>query len=475
MSRGWIALQIGLTTLLGGVMISDSEKSFAASPIVHSSFASLHQTLMQEADGIRFAQAIPSRGTPANALPQAESPQQPNAPTQRRQTPPSQFPPNPLEITEPDPLIPYDYRDRALTERERKELLEAADRLTAIGTSRLQQGDTIGAFEAWNRELRLRRLAGPLSAEVVALARVGNIAWTQNNTQQLRYITQRLDEIRQQTERPLSQLQSDRNTSPELLNAARRSRLIETLGFAYQQVRLPRIAAGLYQQVLEDARAQNESYKLEATLITLGQLHLAWFDYENAATVYQELLERSQARQDVFNQPLYLNQLIYVHEQAKQPAPAIVYQQQLIQFYQQANELQPIPSLLVKMANNQRSLGQLEAAEANYQLAYQLAQPQSQFSDASNALRGLADMYRENDRLPAALRIYNFLIQVEQQAYNAYGAMEAYDQLGQIYLVQKEYPQALTAFQNGLAIARHLGTQEEYFAAQVEAAQGNGE
>lgn len=464
MTRGWIARQIGTATVLG---------------IVSISHPGLAQILPQLADGQKsseLAQVLPPRVAPANpTAPQTTKPQPQNSSTQRSQTPPNQFPPNPLEITEPDPLIPYDYKDRSLTSQERKEILDAANRLTLIGATRLQQGDQIGAFDAWNRELRLRRLLGPLSAEVGALGRVGDVAWTQNNTTQLRYITKRLDAIREQAEKPRSQVEGNGNTAPELLDVTRRSQLIEALGLAYQQVRLPKIAASLYQQVLGEARAQNNVNKIEATLITLGQLHLAWFDYDSAAKVYQELLERSRARRDAFNVPIYLNQLIYVYEQNKQLELAIAYQQQLIQFYQAINDPKPIPGLLVKIANHQRSLSQLDRAEANYQLAYKIAQPQSQFSDASNALKGLGDLYRTNDRLPAALKIYNFLIAVERQAYNAYGVMEAYDQLGQIHLSQKAYPEAIAAFTNGLAVARHLKTQEDYFTAQIQKASQEGE
>jgi hypothetical protein len=46
--------------------------------------------------------------------------------------------------------------------------------------------------------------------------------------------------------------------------------------------------------------------------------------------------------------------------------------------------------------------------------------------------------------------------------------MDAYDLMGQIYLEQKQYPQALAAFQEGLALAKSLQYQENYFNTQIE-------
>ena len=46
--------------------------------------------------------------------------------------------------------------------------------------------------------------------------------------------------------------------------------------------------------------------------------------------------------------------------------------------------------------------------------------------------------------------------------------MNAYDQMGQIYLEQKKYTQALAAFQQGLELAKSLQYQENYFTSQIE-------
>ncbi|NJP08099.1 MAG: tetratricopeptide repeat protein [Leptolyngbyaceae cyanobacterium RU_5_1] len=386
---------------------------------------------------------------------------------QRKQPPVDEFPPNPLEITEPDPLIPYDYKERPLTAQERKEIAAGADRLNATATAKLQKGDRIGAFADWNRELRFRRLLGSLPSEVLALGRVGDIAWRENEQPQIRYITQRLDEILAQTQKPATEMVASKPGAGDIKN---RNQLLEALGLAYQQVRLPKTAAGIYQQLLAEARQRNDSLKIEATLITLGQLHMSWFNYADAAKAYGELLDRAKARKDVYNTPIYLTQLAYIHEQAKQPEQAIPYQQQLVEFYQSLNDPKPIPALKVKIADNYRLIERLDLAEANYQLAYQLAQPLLQLAYAGDALKKLGEMYRANNRLPAAVRVYDFLVGVEQQAYNTYGVMNAYDQLGQVHLLQKEYPRAIAAFQRGLAIARQLKFREDYFNTQIQQA-----
>ena len=82
---------------------------------------------------------------------------------------------NPLEITTPDPLLPYSVEERPLTPLERLRLTAALEQLNQQAAAKLAAGDRLGAFEIWNRELRLRRALGYLE-EVKALSRVGAIA-----------------------------------------------------------------------------------------------------------------------------------------------------------------------------------------------------------------------------------------------------------------------------------------------------------
>jgi hypothetical protein len=48
--------------------------------------------------------------------------------------------------------------------------------------------------------------------------------------------------------------------------------------------------------------------------------------------------------------------------------------------------------------------------------------------------------------------------------------METYDQMGQIYLSQKNYSQAIVSFNQGLVLARQLNFRQEYFQAQIQQA-----
>lgn len=566
-------------------------------------------------------------------------------------TEPDEFPPNPLELTTPDPLLPNPLRP--LTAQERQQLAIACDALNLEAQAKLQAGDRVGAFDLWNRELRLRRALG-LIPEIQALGRVGDIAWKETDTTQVRWITKRLDAILNQilpppvpgtvsptpTPTPLNpgkipvappsqppastvpnqsrspqtqptpigkipvaspnqtlpspfsnqssspqsqptpigttplgalrsnpllssppqatsaQIRTDQQSSipvnsspnrsaqnssvqvdsspvnraqttavqtssvqtnlaqtgsptstpsdrspattvpsrsipvtsptstsapatPPILNLdpATRNQVLEALGIAYQQVRLPQVAVRIYEQILADARQRRDEAKVESTLITLGQLHLSWFSYEPAATAFRELLERSRARGDRQYEILYLNQLAYIHEQAKQPEAAVAYQQQLIALYQTVlRDPKPIPPLQIRMGDNYQIMGRVDLAEQSYQAAYQLSQPLLQLAYASDSLQKLAALYLANNRLDAALRVYDFLIGVEQQAYNTYGVMAAYDKIGQIYLFRKNYPQAILAFRRGLDLARQLKYREDYFTGQIQQAaqQGTG-
>jgi len=375
-----------------------------------------------------------------------------------------EFPPNPLELKTPDPLLPDP--KRPLSGAERKALATAMDGLKAQGTAQFKAGDRLGAFDTWNRELRLRRALGAID-EVQALGRVGDIAWNETQTPQLRWITARLDAILVSLQPPATPPTST-PVPPPIVDAANRSALLEALGLAYQQVRLPQAAVTAYQQVLGEAKQRSDAKKIQETLLALAQVHLSWFDYPKAAGAYQELLAIASAKKDRQNEAIYLNQLSFIYEQAKQPEPAIAYQQKLITLYQALNTPQPIPALKIKIADNYQLLSRPDQAELNYQAAYQLAQPLLQFAYASDALQKLGALYRANNRLDAALRVYDFLVGVEQQAYNYYGVMNAFDQLGQIYVARKAYPQAIAAFQRGLSVARQIKYREDYFTNQIQ-------
>ncbi len=371
--------------------------------------------------------------------------------------PSNQFPPNPLELTAPDPLLPGGLK-RALSEPERQTLRTALDQLNLDAIAKLRSNDVLGSFEIWNRELRLRRALGLLE-EVQALGRVGNVAWVQNQTNELRYITNRLSAIQTQIQQPLK----NQVTLPD------RSQIFPALGIAFQQVRSPGLALNVYQEMLTEARARKDAIAEVNLLNTIGQLHLSWFDYPKAIATYTELLTLARSRNDAQNVALNLVQLAYTHEQAKQPAQAVPYQQQLIEIYQRdPQQAKQIPMLKIRLGDNLAASKQLDAAEKAYREAFQLAQSLFQLAYASDALRKLGNLYRSNDRLDAALQVYEYLAGVQQQAYDSYGVMDAYDQIGQIQIQRKALPEAATAFRQGLEVAKQINYRVDYFTEQIQ-------
>jgi tetratricopeptide (TPR) repeat protein len=425
---------------------------------------------------------LPGLPEPAPALPSTPPPPPPSTPSPpptptpspastptskpAEKKPANTFPTNPLDDKTPDPLLPKDIEKRSLTPEERKRLIPALDALNTQADTQLKAGDRVAAFDTWNRELRLRRYLGP-QEEVKALGRVGDIAWRENEIPEARWITERLDKILAQANAPLTPGLGN-NVNLGRTNVIDRTTLLDALGIAYQQVRLPQAATGVYQQLLTEAQQRRDEKKVDATLNNLAQLYVNWFNYPKAVEAYTQLLGRSQARKDVPNQVVYLTQLAYIYEQSKQPDRAIPYQQQLVNLYQKLGDPKPIPALRIRIADNYQLSSRPDLAERNYQTAYELARPLMQLGYAGDALKKLGAMYLSNNRLEAALRVYNFLVGVEQQAYNTYGVMSAYDQIGQIYRTQKNYPQAISAFQKGLSLARQLKYREDYFTAQIQ-------
>lgn len=371
---------------------------------------------------------------------------------------PDRFPPNPLELTTPDPLLPGGLT-RPLSNSERQTLRTALDQLNTAAIAKLRSGDVVGSFEIWNRELRLRRALGFLE-EIQALGRVGDLAWRQNLNPQVRVITNRLSAIQAQLQRPQPNQVSER------------AQIFPALGIAYQQVRSPGLALSVYQQVLSEARTQKDAVAEVRLLNTIGQLHLSWFDYPRAIATYEELLKLARSRTDAQNVVANLVQLAYTHEQAKQPAQAIPYQQQLVEIYQtNLQQAGLVPALKIRLGNNFAASQQLDAAEKAYQEAFQLAQPLLQLAYASEALRKLGELYRSGQRLDAAVQVYEYLASVQQQAYDTYGVMDAYDQLGQIQIQRNASAEAVKAFQQGLEVAKQLNYRVDYFTQQIQKVQ----
>ncbi|MBW4422996.1 MAG: hypothetical protein KME50_00630 [Nostoc desertorum CM1-VF14] len=381
------------------------------------------------------------------------------AQTKKRKLP-DKFPPNPLEITTPDPLLPRLPKDKQpLTLQEQQKLEPALDALNQEAAAKLQAGDQVAAFEIWNRELRLRRFLGSL-AEVQALSRVGAIAWKQNDGQEVQYITQRLQAIQKQA-------QSKKRTAQVDLE------LWRSLGQAYQNLRSPKLAVEAFDQVLLVVREQKNTTAVVENLKTIGELHLSWFDYPKAAPVYEELLGLATSQNERVNEVTYLQRLAYIYEQTRQPQQSLNVLNRLVEIYVNENNLIEIPELKLAIASNYESLAKenpnlLLEAFNNYQEAYTTAWQLKEYTRAGEALQKLIAVYRSQGQTDEALQASQILVETESQAANFYGMMQAYDQIGQLYLERKEFPQALTAFKKGLELAQQLKHEEAYFTGQIE-------
>ncbi|BAZ89150.1 TPR repeat-containing protein [Raphidiopsis curvata NIES-932] len=365
------------------------------------------------------------------------------------------FAPNPLETNIPDSLIRSNVKEKPLTTEELKTLEAALDELNQQATIKLESGDQETAFSIWNRELRLRRFLG-MPSQVQAISRVGAIAWRENNREQVQYITESLRKIE-------TQLRNEKNADLQLWRS---------LGVAYQNLRYPQLAVKVYEQVLSLVKRENDLGAEVETLNQIGQLHLNWFNYSQAAITYQELLNLAVTRGDRTSQLRYLQQLAYTFEQSKQPLKAIDILNQLASIYNQQDNQEAIPRLKIAIAENYQSLvpqnpSFLQPALNSYQEAYIIAWQLQMYLSAGEALQKLIDLYRSQNQTREALQASKILLETQTLARNYYGLMQAYDQLGDIYLQKEESANALIAFEQGLKIARELKYQEGYFVQKI--------
>jgi len=366
------------------------------------------------------------------------------------------FPPSPLEITTPDPLLPNLANKRELTPVELQKLKTDLNELNQEAQKTLQGEDKKKAFEIWNRELRLRRFLG-LLAEVEALSRVGEISVNENEREEVQYISQRLQVIQ-------SDMLKQKSTDLQLW---------KSLANAYQKLRLYKLAISAYEQILILGKQQQDSFAQIETLKSIGELHLSWFDYNQAANVYQKLLNLAINQGDKTNELAYLQQLAYIYTQGKQHQAAIDILNKLVEIYTNEQNLTQVPTWKLAIAANYEFLAKenpnfRQQAFDNYQEAYTIAWKLEQYARAGEALNKLIAFYRLQKQITAALETSQILIETETLANNFYGLMSAYDQIGNLYLERREYAKALTAFAKGLEIAQELKYQESYFTKQIE-------
>lgn len=361
---------------------------------------------------------------------------------------------NPLEEpVENDPLLPRLVVQRPLSPQERQILTTALDELNRQAQAKLNAGDVPGAFDIWNRELRLRRVLGAAD-EVDSLSRVGEVAWRQTQTTEVRIITGRLQQIQQEVE-----AQTPVNYD-----------LLLKIAGAYEQMRAFDPAVGLYNQILGQARQQKNRPLEQKTLLSLGQLNLAWFNYADAATAYQDLLGLAKEDRDPISQINYLKQLAYIYQQSNQLEQAIAAQKQLVTLYERQQQYGEISPVKLSMGDAYLALKRPDLAAPSYQEAFSVARSQQQYGYAGDALQRLADLYRSLNRLDDALVVYRLLLDVRQQSYDVFGIMNVYDQIGQVYRTRGNAPQAIASFQRALQLAQRLSYPNKvtYFTAQIQ-------
>ena len=378
---------------------------------------------------------------------------------EKKPLPPKKFPPSPLEITVPDPLLPQINNQQPLSSQEKRSLEAALDKLNQEAAAKLQAGDTDGAFSTWNRELRLRRYLGTAS-EIQALQRVGGVAYTKNNRLQIRYITQRLQKIQKQVE-----VKSQNTQDLQLLQA---------LGEAYRQVRSPSLAVEAYNQVLIIFRGDSDVVGEVDTLKTIAKVHLDWFDYPAAAATYEQLINLVSNNNDIEQS---LKDLAYIYDRTKQPLKAIDARKKLSLLYRQTNDIAKLSALKLAIGSDYETASKenpnlVDEAFKNYQEAYTMAWDFQQYVRAAEALQKLISLYVAEGQTEEALQTGQILLQAEERAANFYGMMSAYEQIGKIHLQRQENQSALAAFQKGLELAQQLGYETDEFTQQIEKISG---
>ena len=362
-----------------------------------------------------------------------------------------QFLSDPLTTEPRDPLLPNPPIRRPLSPLEKYELENQLDDLDQQSQALLAVGETNLAFVQWIRELRLRRALGE-AQEMMALERVGALAWSNQRTRETQLITLRLRQI---------QAEVDAQNPIE-------AQKLESLADLFLVLRAQDSALEIYQQLLSFAVQEGDIAAQAARLTRIGEIHLAWFEFAAASETYRQLLAIARAEAEPVLEEEALKRLISAFQQGEQPTQAIPYQQELIKFYQVQGTDDPIPALEFALAQNYQADNRPDQAAVHYQAAYAAAQRLQQYGYSSDVLWRLADLYRSLNRPEDTLYVLQLLVEVEKQSYNAYGIMNVFDQIAQIYKGQGETEQAIDALREGLILARQLNYRQAYFEEQIQ-------
>ena len=392
---------------------------------------------------------------------------------------------DPLTDDTPDPLLPPVTIDRTYSPLEIRTFEGQLTQLEQLAQQQLALGNPDQAFDLWLRQARLSRALGPLQ-EFEALRHVAILAWNQQRAGEVQLLTLRTREIWDTVQAALNIFEeSDEDTlgktparrptrdladNPErmLVSGNDDSDIAVLLAIAQTFATLRDIdsSVAVYQQLIDITTAQNGDATTQRT--ELAELHLAWFQFADAADVYLALLKEARSKGNPLQETDYLERLVYSYQQAKSITNAVRAQTDLIELYQGQGQTEKLPGLLVAIAQNYRTLNQHQNAIDYYRSAYSSAQRFQQFSFSAQVLQDLGALYQSLALNDEALGAYNLLIPVEEQAYNTYGVMNAYDNIGQLQRRQGNSFEALKAFEKALVLADQLNLRQAYFIEQIE-------
>lgn len=350
-----------------------------------------------------------------------------------------------------DPLLPEIPVSRPLSPLEKSEL-EAALNQTAIEAEQFYfLGQTDLAFELWMREVRLRRIFG-YAEEIQAMQRVGLRAWEDSRAQENQLLTLRLRQI--QTEL--------------LAQDSANIFLLEEVAATFEVLRDIDSAIVVYNTLIERATLSSNVPERQRLLENLANLQEAWFRFEAAGKTYQTLLSTLGSTRVSAKEARYLTGGIRNYQNAGQLRTVIDYQRRLLRYYENTATLQAEPPLLLAIARNYRDIEELSEARNYYLTSYTKALAQNQSSVAKDVVQDLAAIYTRLGRPDDVLYLHRQQLAVEGLSYSGYGLIQVFDELGQLYISQGNTEQAITAYQEGLILARYLDYREAYFQLQLQ-------
>lgn len=381
-------------------------------------------------------------------------------------------------LAEPrDPLLPVIEVDRPLSPLELSAVANGIEQLNQTAQQQLAAGNEDQAFELWRRELRLRRLLGPVE-EFNAISRVAELAWSNQRAVDVQLLTLRTREIWETVQATLglepeteefAEIPADESAPARLLASGDAQSDLAVLGAiaqAFATLRDIDSTVDVYSQLIELAGQQGIDPTPQRQ--ALAELHLAWFQFADAADIYLALLQTARTNGNQTQEVAYLQRLVYSYQQADSYANAARAQTDLLSLYQAQGEEEKLAELLLAIAQNYRRLNLPDNAIAYYRSAYSAAQRFDQFSFSAQVLKDLGALYQSLALTDEALGAYNLLVPVEQQAYNSYGVMNAYNSIGLLQRQQGNDFEALKAFERALVLADQLNIRQDYFIEQIE-------